>query len=359
MRPVAKLKLGYYPLPVDQAPLLRSRLVFPTHAAATVLDPCAGTGAALLALTHGADAVLHAVELDAVRAPASEAAGLRTIHGNLFDVKARVERLSFLYLNPPYDFEIGPLANKRMEQLFLAHTYSWLQPKGVLLLVVPFRALTSLAEVLASRFTRIAVYRMEGSEAERYDQVAVFAVRSHNSDKTINTNHSYLRYRCGQKSNLPVLTALADTQYAVPSGLDPQLTYSGIPLDAVEDMLPGSAAWSYAAPMLLPKPEIAGGRPITPLHGGHVGLLATAGMLNGVFGTGEKRHIARWRPVKHVTETTEVEDGVTTIRQRERFSNELLLVYATGQTLILSETVPAAAPADGGESGSKAPAGQD
>jgi hypothetical protein len=32
----------------------------------------------------------------------------------------------------------------------------------------------------------------------------------------------------------------------------------------------------------------------------HVGLLCTAGLLNGVFGEREDRHIARWRSVKHV-----------------------------------------------------------
>jgi hypothetical protein len=46
---------------------------------------------------------------------------------------------------------------------------------------------------------------------------------------------------------------------------------------------------------------MAGGRPITLLHAGHVGLLCTAGLLNGVFGHGEERHIARWRSVKSLS----------------------------------------------------------
>ena len=70
----------------------------------------------------------------------------------------------------------------------------------------------------------------------------------------------------------------------------------------IEDLLPHSAAWRQAAQVLLPSEDMAIGRPITPLHGGHVGLLCTAGLLNGVFGQGEERHIARWRSVKHVTE---------------------------------------------------------
>ena len=41
------------------------------------------------------------------------------------------------------------------------------------------------------------------------------------------------------------------------------------------------------APLLMPREDVATGRPITPLHGGHVGLLCTAGLLNGVFEDGE------------------------------------------------------------------------
>ena len=56
------------------------------------------------------------------------------------------------------------------------------------------------------------------------------------------------------------------------------------------------------------------GRPLTPLHGGHVSLLATAGMLNGVFGQGEDRHIAHWRSVKFVDHWEESEPNGAVIK---------------------------------------------
>jgi hypothetical protein len=121
LRLAARLKWGYYPLPSEHGPRIRARLVFP-ESTIYALDP-GGTGAALKAITDKANATLYGVELDADRAEAAGAAGLKMIQGNAFDVRARVERLSLLYLNPPYDFEVGPLANKRMERLFLAHTY--------------------------------------------------------------------------------------------------------------------------------------------------------------------------------------------------------------------------------------------
>jgi len=71
------------------------------------------------------------------------------------------------------------------------------------------------------------------------------------------------------------------------------------------------------------------GRTLTPLHGGHVGLLCTAGMLNGTFGDGKLRHIAHWQSIKLVDKSEEEEDGKTIIREKERFSNELTLVFCT------------------------------
>jgi hypothetical protein len=121
MRLAARMKLGFYPLPVEHGPCIRARLAFPNQLT-TALDPCAGAGAALKALTADSSSELFGVELDSNRAEQASRAGLRMIQGNLFNVRARIERLSLLYLNPPYDFEIGPLANKRMERLFLGHT---------------------------------------------------------------------------------------------------------------------------------------------------------------------------------------------------------------------------------------------
>ena len=105
MRIAARLKLGYYPLPVEQGPMLRARLSFPREVT-SALDPCCGTGAALHALTVDSNTTLYGVELDANRAISARESGIQTIHGNVFDVRARVERFSFLYLNPPYDFEV-------------------------------------------------------------------------------------------------------------------------------------------------------------------------------------------------------------------------------------------------------------
>ena len=79
MRNAGRLKLGYYPLPQEEGVRLRKLLQFIEPA--SVLDPCAGTGAALLQITSAAQCDRYAVELDAERALACATADVATIQG--------------------------------------------------------------------------------------------------------------------------------------------------------------------------------------------------------------------------------------------------------------------------------------
>ena len=79
-----------------------------------------------------------------------------TLHGNALETHCPVESCSLLYLNPPYDHELGSGHNQRMEQVFLSHTYRWLKPDGVLILVIPRQRLVSAAEFSPSISARPA-----------------------------------------------------------------------------------------------------------------------------------------------------------------------------------------------------------
>ena len=150
---------------------------------------------------------------------------------------------------------------------------------------------------------------------------------------------NYVRWleMLASKTDLSALTDTPITQYEIPPSGPVVLTNTGIPLDEVEDLLLDSAAYRQASRILLPKQRDVRGRPLTPLHGGHVGLLCTAGMLNGVSGEGHDRHIAHWRSVKFTDHwEEEEEDGTRILHDRERFSHELTLVFATGKTQILT-----------------------
>jgi hypothetical protein len=165
--------------------------------------------------------------------------------------------------------------------------------------------------------------------------VALFGVRKRMRGEHYDRNRALL-VDMVWRHPMPVLTGTA-TAYRVPSSTPAPLVYRGLPLDHVEDVILTSSAWKQVAPFLLPREEVQGGRPITPLHAGHVGLLCTAGLLNGVFGQGSDRHIARWRTVKSITVFDVKENGFKEIHKRERFTNELALIYEDGRTLVLGE----------------------
>ena len=345
MRSIGRLKLGYFPLSLTEADRIRHFLVF-SNEGASVVDPCAGTGEAIVRLTSESKAQLFAVELDAFRAEAARKTVDHLIHGNCFDVHCVVESFSLLFLNPPYDHEISENRNARMERLFLEHTYRWLKPTGVLVLVIPGNRLCDCAEILAVHFRDKAIFRLSEPEAVRYNQIVVLGARRTRKEREqlkdwdVERAKTKLLALSRDYCNLPVLPDVADRQFAVPPSKPAQLVHRGLPLDLLEDLLPGSAAYKQAGRILFAPEVRATGRPLTPLHGGHVGLLTTSGLLNGVFGEGPDLHVARWESVKITDRFEETgDDNATIIRERERFTQCLTLVYADGTTAMLEEGV--------------------
>jgi hypothetical protein len=346
-RNAARLKMGYFPLPEVEARRIRSLLSF--SGPCCVVDPCAGRGTALNLITAEAPAIRFGVELDTARAGEAATSGIRMIQGNTFDAQSKVESFSLLYLNPPYDSEIDLVGNRRMERLFLEHTHRWLVQHGVLIFVIPFEQFADSAGLLAGNFTRIAAFRMTDPESMRFRQIVVIGIRRNvrGAAHEESLRKTLALAANGGYSKLPELASEATEQFVVPRSGEAMLGYRGLPYNLIEDLLPHSAAWRQAAQVLLPSEDVAIGRPITPLHGGHVGLLCTAGLLNGVFGHGEERHIARWRSVKHVTEFQEEDGDTKIIRRREKWSNELRLLYVTGKVMKLTESAPKEGDSDG------------
>jgi hypothetical protein len=232
MRSVTRIKLGWYPLPPSEGSRLRQLLQFADEKA-SVLDPCSGTGAALLQITEGANVECHAVELDAERAQSTSEAGINTIHGNIFDVQGKIRSFSLLYLNSPYDSEVASFDNKRMELLFLQKTFRWLAIGGVLVMVVPHAQLEACTDLLANAFTSFQVLRLTDPESERFDQVALLAVRARVRDTDYERNRKQLIAAIWPKE-MPELTG-KETPYLVPSSGPAMLEYRGLPLDDLED----------------------------------------------------------------------------------------------------------------------------
>ncbi|HKV78800.1 MAG TPA: DUF6094 domain-containing protein [Candidatus Sulfotelmatobacter sp.] len=338
MRPHGKTKLGFFPLPTAEAERLKNYLKFAPECSA--VDPCVGDGVAFTRLLEGTQAHRYGIEIDANRAKQARSLGIETLHANTMDVRCPAESVSLLYLNPPYDLEVGQTNNQRLELVFLEHTYRWLKPGGVLIFVIPQPQLKPCARILSEHFGDLAVYRLTEPASVQYKQVAVLGRRRKRHRQLGDTELlNCVRWleMMAWKPDLADLTDGPAVSYEVPSSVPAVLTDTGIPLDEVEDLLLESAAYRQASRILLPRQRDVRGRPLTPLHGGHVGLLCTAGMLNGIFGEGENRHVAHWRSVKFTNHwEEEEEDGTKILHDRERFSHELTLVFANGKTQILT-----------------------
>ena len=252
-------------------------------------------------LLHGVTAHRYGIEIDAFRAEQARALGIETLHANTMDVRCPPEAVSLLYLNPPYDWESPESNNQRLELVFLEHSYRWLKAEGVLVFVIPQLRLAKCARLLSEHFTDLHVFRLTEPASLEYKQIVVLGTRrkrySKLSDAVLLDGVCYLE-ALATKADLDLLGDNSEVQYEIPASEPAVLTNMGIPLDEVEDLLLESAAYRQAGRALLPKLNHVKGRPLTPLHGGHVGLLCTAGMLNGVFGEAEDRHIAHWRSVK-------------------------------------------------------------
>ena len=114
-----------------------------------------------------------------------------------------------------------------------------------------------------------------------------------------------------------------------------QLSYAGLPLDGIEDLLPDSPAYRQIAHILRPEAVSINARPLTPLHRGHLAILCCAGLLNSAFGSGDRLHVAAWKSKKRIIKTEEQEGDKTIVREREQFFHELALVFTNGETALL------------------------
>jgi hypothetical protein len=340
LRFTGKSRLGFYPLPLSEAQRIRRFILFPDQPSSAI-DPCVGDGVAFEAITSDTEVLRYGIELDAYRAEQARRRIPNTVQGNTLEVQCPVECFGLLYLNPPYDWALGPAESRRTEAAFLSHTYRWLKPGGILVFVIPGDRLAECSQILATHFRDVRVFRLEAPECVRYKQVVLFGVRRSRRERERLTDSDITRARlyyaslARNPSQIPVLPPEPELRYAVPESGPAQLVHRGLPLDEIEDLLPQSSAYSQAGRILFAEPVSATGRPLTPLHAGHVGLLACSGLLNGIFGSGDQRHISCWQAVKVTDKTEEEEDGVITVREKERFSNELTLVYSTGEVATL------------------------
>ncbi len=328
MRLAGQVKMGYYPTPPGVVQLIRKQFYPPEHTIHAI-DPCCGEGLALEALLRGTGAITYGIELDAARAAEAKEHLKNVAHAGYEEVEVALESMSLLYLNPPYDDGEG----ERKELTFLRDLMPVLIHGGLLVYIIPRTRLTAdVAEFLAASFSRLKVYRFPEPEYDAFGQIVVlgtkngYPVRGHPEDLL----------REVADPELAILPASVFERYQLPLTGNAEMHVRKHPPEELVTLAKASPIWTRVQDLVEPPALGDVGRPPAPLHEGHMGLLLAAGCLNGQVGTGAERHIVVGKPVKHIIESSEVEEdeegnSVEVTHRLETFRVTIKMLMPTGE----------------------------
>lgn len=171
---------GFFPTPSHLIPLIAERLSVGSGSIA-LADPCAGDGAAILALSEalGDGGTLFTCEMEAQRysvlhsrlAAKSWHGGQNALHGDAFRLEMK-NVIGLLFLNPPYDLD--PV-HGRLEQRFLERFTGCLTDHGILVFIVPYYALAASMDLLAREYDDLECFRFPDEDFAAFKQVVLFA----------------------------------------------------------------------------------------------------------------------------------------------------------------------------------------
>lgn len=189
-RPESQALAGFFPTPIELLPTIAKLVTFPATTdrdEISLLDPCAGDGTAIYALAKEWSEPSRRIRIYAAEMEKSRASKLdsrwvtsidrKSLHSDAFKVRfaqGTSEGITVAYLNPPYDPD---REYRRLEERFLVRFTPAIREGGALFFVVPFYALGSSAETLATHYDSIACYRFPGDHFAAFKQVVLVAQR--------------------------------------------------------------------------------------------------------------------------------------------------------------------------------------
>lgn len=334
MRLAGQRKAGYFPIPPEAMAEVVERLRADDPTKLTICDPCAGEGAALEQLGNALGVPqdsLYAIELSQGRGSrVRERMPLANVlePASVFGCQASFNSFSAIWLNPPYDDELG--GGGREEQAFLLKVANWLRPGGVLMLAVPDRVVgmwEQTTKYLRQKFDDVRM--IEYPEEDRhYREVVVFG---------------HLKPGLGE----PVMDSVnlermeQDRTYNLLPGKRPKVWLKVQPTDdEVGVMLERSPLQSIQKPPGdpgLPRPPL-------PVSNGHLAMMIAAGHLDGIVRPpGEPAHVVRGtsRKVQYLKESTEQQnaDGSTSEKTvyGEKICLTVRLAFPSGEIRTLTQ----------------------
>jgi hypothetical protein len=323
-RLASQIRAGFYPAP-EKAIAHILRALDLDAGDINVLDPCAGKGAALRQVVdHLNDNTEHEAHPWAMELEESRGRKLVEEFGkdhvlapaDTFNCQMTAESVQLLWLNPPYDDELG---GGGTEVQFLNHAWWWLATDGVIIFVVPEKKMGRYAPCL-----KYLHHRCDNLKYTPFPEDC----RKFGEAFYIGTKRKYLKDIPDaevQNPPLPELLKRSDMGTYKPCkrrGNPRTFTKTAMTPNEMAVALATSPLQRY----LKPPAPISLARPPLPLRKGHTAVLLSAGHLNGVVRPkGEKPHVIRGSCMKEMylkDQTTEERDDgsiVTRTTEGERF----------------------------------------
>ncbi len=334
-------KAGFYPTPERVVGWIGNH-VLPSQERGRLLDPCCGEGIAAQHLAQIWNLESYGIEIDADRAQASA----KRLHKvlNLDYAAARIPPNSFqvLYLNPPYSPDEGEA--KRVEYRFLRDTGKWLQPRGILIYIIPqYRLDARMARHLATYYRELTAYRFPDPEYDDFSQMVVFGILR---QAPLFDEGVALRLLQQCRGQLPILPKHISEHYEIPPPLETRFYFRGNQIDVEEALKEATQAgiWhsSEWRAWMEPQNELDALQPLMPLKKGHLAMLIAAGLLQNLVLEKETATFDRtsllikgrtYKVIEEVESDDENEDV-----QHDRFVTEIVAVnLQTGETTRLDE----------------------
>lgn len=270
----------------------------------SMLDPCAGEGAAV---RQAADLIgcpldhVYAVEIEPERASACiTESELVNVVGDcsFFGLGVTRECFSFIWLNPPFDDQGD--GTGRVEKQFLNAATPLLVENGVMALICPEKILDrygGVQETLLGWFDNLSVVPFP-PEHRPYNEVVVFGTKRRHA------NTGYRRW--GSYS----VDMTGNTNYELPASRGPRTFEKAMPTeDKIAALFQASPLRRLMEPPDDPPPQ----SPPLELGKGHLALLLASGHVDGiVHHPGEHPHVVRGTAVKESIQTGETEDSSET-----------------------------------------------
>jgi predicted RNA methylase len=339
-RPESRVDLMHVPTPTVVTDRIARMLIVPTGKPFAAIDTCCGNGEALMNLTKSLPKCLtYGVELDEMRAAQARTKLHRVLASSAFDVTTAQSHYSLCLLNPPYDDS----TMGRLEMAFLDQATRLLRIGGVLVYIIKAnRYDTEVRKHLEANYDTFGYWSFpdpyyHGPEL-RFEQTVLIARRwgtGADLPDAVGEQHSY-SYGGSYRRPVPLTGNQIDSWELPPSGSPGIFTapeFSSVKCQEMVRNSPLHAATKIGAQRT--------DRPPLPLGTGHVALLLAAGAVDGVYGEGATRHLARGFVSRRV-ETEKIPDETAggnaklKVITRETFAVEIRTLEDNGKITTLS-----------------------